>query len=68
VYKRQFHKNADDTWTAKETKPFDLGTHKQFQIVNTSFGYQAISIGGMDLAALLDSKCGPRANAVLGDR
>ena len=52
-----FKKNTDDLWTAKETKPFDLGTTKKLEVKNTTFGYGEIVVGGVDLATILDHKC-----------
>jgi hypothetical protein len=53
-----FVRNRDGSWTAGDTKPFSIGNGGQLRIANSRFGYRTFSIGGIDLAVLLDQNCG----------
>ena len=52
-----FHKNKDDSWTAEDTKPFDVGGSGKLQVAHNTFSYGQIQLAGTDLAVLLDQKC-----------
>jgi hypothetical protein len=55
-----FVRNRDGSWTAGNTKPFTIGNSGTITVENSRIGYRAVNVGGVDLAVLLDQKCGPR--------
>jgi hypothetical protein len=53
-----FVRNRDGSWTAGDTKPFSIGNTNQLRVANSRISYRTINVGGIDLAVLLDQKCG----------
>ena len=53
-----FLKNSDGSWTAGNTKPFSIGNSGNIRLTNSRITYRTFNFSGVDLAVLLDQKCG----------
>jgi hypothetical protein len=53
-----FVRNHDGSWAAGNTKSFSIGNSGKFKVEHSIIGYRSVNVGGVDLAVLLDQKCG----------
>jgi hypothetical protein len=54
-----FVRNPDGSWIAGNTKPFSIGNNvRHIRVANSRITYRTFNFGGVDLAVLLDQKCG----------